>query len=274
MSVSVEERECADSSVCGGERVCRCEWLWRRESVQMCVPVEECVQIPVSVEVLQYWQCPNCLCADFLSSWACSCSADLCLTLASSFAHYLLHVIFSIKSPSTFFPSDSGRVSAPPFGSMSICSFLSWQQLNYFTMVCRPGSWVVLWAHWKWLPSSCTLCTIPTDEVGYLVLLCGVWMVCAGLDPTASGVWSHVDRLTIFFPTIDLLLGLRNLIYVEKERKEKHKHMWEVTKGLKQTVRWKQRKTPKWCDRGERSSMKGDQGCLLLKGEQKWEYLS
>lgn len=160
--VSVEERECADVSDCGEERVCRCACLWRSvcrfQCLWRCLPI-------------QYWHCPHCFCVDFLSSRACSCSADLCLTFASSFTHCLLHVIFSIKSPSTFFPSGSGRVSVPPFGSMSVCSFLSWQQLNYFTMVCRPGSWVVLWAHWKWLPSSFTLCTIPSDEVGYLVML-------------------------------------------------------------------------------------------------------
>lgn len=69
-------------------------------------------------------------------------------------------------------------------------------------------------------------------------------MVCAGLDPTVSGVWSHIDRLTMCFSTRDLLLGLRNMFCVELSREEKRNHMWEVTKGLRQTVMKIEKKLP------------------------------
>lgn len=61
-------------------------------------------------------------------------------------------------------------------------------------------------------------------------------MVCTGLDPTASGVWSHVDRLTMCFSTRDIL-GLRNMFCVELNTEEKPNHTGEVTKGQRQTVR-------------------------------------
>lgn len=253
MWVTVEKRECADVRACGGV----------------------CADSSVCGGVCRY-----------------NTDSAHIASVQTSSAHGLVPALltFALPSPAplhtAFYTLYSPLSLLQPSFPLALAAYLSLPLVPCpYAHFCLGNSWTIL----QWsaglvpelfceLTENDCLLLLPSAQYHLMKLdtwsCCGVWMVCAGLDPTASGVWSHVDRLTIFFPTIDLLSGLRNLICVEKERKEKCKHMWEVTRGLRQTVRWKQRKTPKWCDRSEGSSMKGDQGCLLLKGEQKWEYLS